>query len=99
MDFTADILTNPAIQAVAVKVITSVLEGRLKDLDGSDAADKYSGYLKGAAYVMTAIVAFVTLALQHQAANFDSQPFVQYLVTLFTASYAANHMPATGKKG
>lgn len=98
MDIAKELMTNPAVQAIAIKVMVDMGKGQLKNLDSSHVADHYGKYLQITVTVLTAITTFLTLALQGHAAEFDLNSFVQYFVTLFTSVFLVNHVADASKQ-
>ena len=86
MDVVRELSLNPAVQAVAIKLISDVVKGGLQKIDSAHVADHYGKYLQGTLVVLTGIVGFLTMVVQGHASNFDPSPLIQYMMTLYVAA-------------
>lgn len=85
-----ELLKNPAVWAVISKFAVDFIKAQLKKMDSDHVVDNYRRYVQLAVAVFSGLAAFLMLALQGHAAEFDPKPLVEWAITLYLATQGAN---------
>ena len=83
-------LANPAVLAILSKFAVDAIKGQLKNMDNQHVLDNYNKCVQLAVVVLSGLAAFLMLALQGHAAEFDPKPLVEWAITLWLATQGAN---------
>lgn len=84
------LMQNPAVLAILSKFAVDFIKAKLKDMDNQHVVDHYKKYVQLAVAVFSGISAFLLLALQGHAAEFDPKPLVEWALTMYLATQGVN---------
>lgn len=86
------LLSMPAVQAILVKAAGDTIQGYLKGLDKSHTLDPYKGPISVAITVLTAITAYLTLALNHNLGSVDVKAIIEFVLLYYNAHFVSKGM-------
>lgn len=89
-DMIKGLLQQPAVWAIISKFAVDFIKAQLKKADSDHVAQHYSKYVQLAVAVFSGLAAFLLLALQGHAAEFDPKPLVEWAITMYLATQGAN---------
>lgn len=84
------LLSQPATWAILSKFAVDFIKSYLKKVDTEHMVDHYRSYVQLAVAIFSGLAAFLMLALQGHAAEFDPKPIVEWGITLWLASQGVN---------
>jgi len=83
------LLSMPAVQAILVKAAGDTIQGFLKGLDKDHALDAYKTYISGAITVLTAVTAYLVLALNHNLGSIDVKALIEFALLYYNAHFVS----------
>lgn len=83
------LLSMPAVQAILVKCLGDTIQGYLKGIDKTHALDQFKGPISVAITVLTAITAYLVLALNHNLGSIDVKAIIEFALLYYNAHFVS----------
>mgnify|MGYP006935491752 CR=1 FL=1 len=97
--FVLELLNQPAVQAILVKAAGDTIQGYLKGVDKNHTLDPYKGPISVAITILTAITAYLTLALNHNLGSVDVKAVIEFILLYYNAHFVSKGVAvATAKQ-
>ena len=93
----ASVLQNPISLGVITKLLGDVVKGQLKNLDNSGALVKNKAVVQPIVFVLSAIVAVLSAAVEGNAQSYDPSSFLSFLTMTYLSAVGADQTLKGGK--
>lgn len=91
------VLQNPVSMGILTKFLGDVVKGQLKNLDSSGALVKNKAVVQPIVFVLSAIVAVLSAAMEGNAASYDPSSFLSFLTMTYLSAVGADQTLKGGK--